>query len=165
MQMSKSKRIDVTEPLLDHGIPDNPYNPHCWITGKPEIGEGTWIGAFCLVDGLGGLKIGQGCDISSGAQILSHSTVRRCLTERRLNQIDYMPTVIEDHVFVGTNAVILMGCHIGHHSVIAAGAVVLEGTRIPPLSLAAGVPARVVRSLASEIDAWSTESSMNPPTS
>ena len=153
----------MTEPSPNHGIPPNPYNPHCWITGKPEIGEGTWIGAFTLIDGLGGLTIGRKCDISSGVQILSHSTVRRCLTEHRWNQIDYRATVIEDHVFVGTNAVILMGCYIGHHSVIAAGAVVLEGTRIPPYSLAAGVPARIVRSLESEIDAWSSESS--PPAS
>jgi acetyltransferase-like isoleucine patch superfamily enzyme len=146
----------MTDVLEHHGFPPNPYNPHCWITGKPEIGEGTWIGAFTLVDGLGGLKIGRQCDISSGAQILTHSTARRCVTERRYGQIDYRPTVIEDHVFVGTSAVVLMGCRIGHHSVIGAGAVVLEDTEIPPYSLVAGVPARVVRSLEAEIEAWAS---------
>jgi acetyltransferase-like isoleucine patch superfamily enzyme len=139
---------------MDHGIPANSYNPHCWITGSPEIGEGTWIGAFTLIDGQGGLKIGRGCDISSGAQILTHSTVRRCLSERRYNQVDRRPTVIEDHVFIGTSAVVLMGCHIGHHSVVAAGAVVLEGTEVPPYSVVAGVPARVVRSVRAEVHAW-----------
>ena len=64
-------------------LPPHPYNPFAWVAGQPEIGAGTWIGAFTLIDGLGGLKIGQGCNISSGAQILSHSTVRRCVTERR----------------------------------------------------------------------------------
>jgi carbonic anhydrase/acetyltransferase-like protein (isoleucine patch superfamily) len=132
--------------------PPNPYNEHCWITGKPQIGAGTWIGAFTLIDGLGGLKIGRGCDVSSGAQILSHSTVRRCISERRYNQIDFKATEIEDHVFVGTSAVILMGCHVGHHSVIAAGCVLLEETRIPPYSLVAGVPGRVVRDLRSEVE-------------
>ena len=144
----------MTDQIPGHGIPANPYNAHCWITGKPEIGEGTWIGAFTLVDGLGGLKIGRQCDISSGAQIITHSTVSRCLTARRNNQIDYMATVIEDHVFVGTNAVILMGCRIGHHSVIAAGAVVVEGSQIPPYSLVTGVPDRVRRCLKSEIESW-----------
>src|SRR5262249_55920146 len=95
-----------------HGIPPNRDNPHRWITGPPRIGEGTWIGAFTLIDGQGGLTIGRGCDISSGAQLLTHSTVRRCLSERRHNQVDRMPTVLEDHVFVGTNAVVLMGCHV-----------------------------------------------------
>lgn len=149
--------MSIPDPVsvdFDHGIPTNPYNKHCWVFGQPEIGEGTWIGAFTLIDGRGGLKIGRGCDISTGAQILTHSTVRRCLTERRYNHIDCEATIIEDHVFVGTNAVILMGCHIGHHSVVAAGAVVLEGTKMPPYSLVAGVPARVVRSLRDDINTW-----------
>lgn len=124
----------------------NPYNPFCWIAGHPTIGEGTWIGPFTMIDALGGLTIGAGVNISSGAQIVTHSTVGRCVSEGR-RPIEKRPTVIEDHVFVGTNAVILMGCRVGHHSVIAAGAVVLEGTVIPPRSLVAGVPARVVRSL------------------
>lgn len=140
---------------MDHDhLPPNPYNRHCWITGSPEIGPGTWIGAFTLIDGQGGLKIGRGCDISSGAQILTHSTVRRCLSERRNDRIDLKSTVIEDHVFIGTNAVILMGCSIGHHSVVAAGAVVCENTIVPPYSLVAGVPARIVRDLHAEVEGW-----------
>lgn len=141
----------------DHGIPPNPYNVHCWLTYDPKIGEGTWVGAFTLLDGRGGLTIGSGCDISSGAQILTHSSVRRCLSERRYDVVDCLPTVIEDHVFVGTNAVILMGSHVGHHSIVAAGAVVLERTQIPPYSLVAGVPARVVRDLRSDVDEWKSE--------
>lgn len=131
----------------DHELPPNPYNPHAWIAGNPTIGEGTWIGAFTLIDGQGGLTIGKGCDIASGAQVLTHSTMRRCLSERRYTQVDLAPTVIEDYVFIGANAVVLMGCRIGHHSVIAAGSVVLEGTRIPPHSIFAGVPARLVKDL------------------
>jgi acetyltransferase-like isoleucine patch superfamily enzyme len=150
-------RGGVDKVPLSHGIPPNPYNPHCWITGKPEIGEGTWIGAFTLIDGLGGLTIGRGCDVSSGAQILSHSTARRCLSERRHNRVDYQATVIEDYVFIGTNAVILMGCHVGHHSVIAAGSVLLEGTPIPPYSLVAGVPGRIVRDLRADVDVLTSE--------
>ena len=126
-----------------------PYNEFCWITGTPVIGEETWIGGFTLIDGLGGLTIGKGCDISSGAQILSHSTVRRCLSERK-EEIEYCETIVEDHVFIGSNAVVLMGCKIGHHSIIAAGAVLLEGTVVPPYSLYAGVPARFIKSVKSE---------------
>ena len=135
-------------------LPSNPYNPFCWIAGNPEIGEGTWIGAFTLIDGLGGLKIGRGCNISSGAQILSHSTVRRCLTERRHGSIDAKPTEVGDFVFVGANAVIQMGAKIGDHCVVGAGAVVLEDVSVPPYSLVVGVPARVVRNLRAEVAAW-----------
>ena len=139
---------------FDHGIPPNPYNPHCWITHDPEIGEGTWIGAFTVLDGRGGLKIGRGCDIACGIRIFTHSTVRRCLTERRYSDTDCMPTEIGDQVCVGAGATILMGCRIGHHSVIGAWAVVLEETDIPPYSLVVGVPARIVRNLRGEIQEW-----------
>jgi len=50
-----------------------------------------------------------------------------------------------------------MGCRIGDHCIIAAGAVLLEDTVIPPYSLVAGVPARIVRDIRSEVDAWSKE--------
>jgi acetyltransferase-like isoleucine patch superfamily enzyme len=136
-------------------LPANPYNPFCWIAGSPSIGEGTWIGAFTLIDGIGGLKIGKGCNISSGAQVLSHSTVRRCVSERRHEEIDRRATEVGDFVFVGANAVVQMGARIGDHSVVAAGAVVLEDMVIPPYSLVAGVPARVVRDIRSEVDSWS----------
>jgi len=135
-------------------LPSNPYNPFCWIAGTPEIGADTWIGAFTLIDGLGGLKIGRGCNVSSGAQILSHSPVRRCVTGRKHPDVDRKPTEVGDFVFVGANAVIQMGAKIGHHSVIGAGAVVLEDAVIPPYSLVVGAPARVVRDLREEINRW-----------
>lgn len=135
-------------------LPPNPYNPFAWIAGEPEIGEGCWIGAFTLIDGLGGLKIGRGCDISSGVQILSHSTAHRCVTERVHNTIDKRHTEIGDHVFLGSNAIVLMGAKVGHHSIIGAGAVVREGMEIPPYSLVVGVPARIVRSIQDEVEAW-----------
>lgn len=143
------------EKLAAKPLPPNPYNPFCWVAGEPEIGEGTWIGAFTLIDGLGGLKIGRGCNVSSGAQILSHSTVRRCVTERAYPNVDYKHTELGDFVFVGANAVIQMGARIGDHSVIGAGAVVLEGMIVPPYSLVVGVPARVARCLKDEIREWS----------
>ncbi len=136
-------------------LPPNPYNPFCWVAGTPEIGEGTWIGAFTLIDGLGGLKIGRGCNISSGAQILSHSTARRCVTDRAHPDVDRKPTELGECVFVGANAVVQMGAKIGHHSIVGAGAVVLEDTVIPPYSLVVGVPARIDRDIRAEVAAWS----------
>lgn len=146
----------LPQPPVD-GIPANPYNPHCWITGEPEIGEGTWIGAFTLIDGQGGLTIGKGVNVSTGAAILTHNTVKRCVTERAYNQVDRKPTEIGDYVFIGENATILMGCKIGHHSVIGAGAVVLENTEVPPYSLVVGVPGRIVKSIETEIEQWKQE--------
>lgn len=62
-------------------------------------------------------------------------------------------STVENDVLVAMKAVILSGCHIGRHSLIGAGAVVPEGTRIPEGSLVLGIPARVVRALrADEIE-------------
>jgi acetyltransferase-like isoleucine patch superfamily enzyme len=125
------------------GHSENPYNPHAWIVGAPTIGEGVWIGAFTVIDGSGGLAIGDGCDISSGAQIYSHSTVARCVSERE-RPIERAQTSIGSHVHVGANAVILMGAQVGDHSIVAAGAVVREHTVAPPYSVLRGVPAQVI---------------------
>jgi acetyltransferase-like isoleucine patch superfamily enzyme len=119
----------------------NPYNPLAWFVGEPEIGPGTWIGPFCLVDGSGGLVIGRGCDLSAGVHVYTHSTARRCVTARAVDT-ERAPVKIGDHTFIGANAVIMMGVTIGDHCVIGAGAVVT--TDVPDRSLAVGVPARVV---------------------
>lgn len=124
-------------------LPPNPYHPLAWIVGEPEIGSDVWIGAFTVIDGSGGLVIGDGCDISAGAQIYTHSTVARCLSDRA-KDIERAPTTIGRNVHVGANAVILMGCEIGDHCAVGAGAVVRQGTVAPPHSLLVGVPARVI---------------------
>lgn len=133
--------------LFDHGIPPNPYNPHAWILGNPVIGKDTWIGPFTLIDAKHAkVIIGKGCNIATGAQVISHSTVHRCISEGTYNNVDAKDTNIGDYCFIGSNAIILMGAMIGHHSVIAAGCVVPENANIPPYSLVAGVPGKVVGS-------------------
>lgn len=123
------------------GLPENPYHPLAWIVGEPEIGPGTWIGAFTVIDGSGGLTIGAGCDISAGAHIYTHSSVRRCVTGRAHPVVDRAPVRIGDRVFVGANAVVQMGVTIGEGAVVGAGAVVTRD--VPAGSVVTGVPARV----------------------
>ena len=125
-----------------HHLPENPYNPHAWIVGEPEIGPGCWIGAFTVIDGSGGLTIGAGCDISAGAQIYTHSTVRRVLSEHS-EGIDRAATTIGAHTHIGAGAIVLMGTTVGDHCIVAAGALIPQNTVIPPWSTAVGVPARV----------------------
>lgn len=119
---------------------DNAYNPLAWVIGDPEVGEGTWIGPFCLIDGSGGLSIGAGCDIAAGAHIYTHSTVKRCVTGRR-KEVERAPVSIGDRTFIGAHAVVLMGVTIGSGCVVAAGSVVT--THVPDGCWAAGVPATI----------------------
>ena len=58
------------------------------------------------------------------------------------------PIVIEDRVWIGSNAVVLPGVRIGYGSVIGAGSVV--SSDIPPMVVAVGVPARVLRPISED---------------
>jgi acetyltransferase-like isoleucine patch superfamily enzyme len=55
------------------------------------------------------------------------------------------PVTIGDDIWIGANAVILPGVTIGDHSVVAAGAVVTKD--VPPHTLVAGVPAKIIKTL------------------
>ncbi len=92
------------------------------------------------------LEIGDWCKITKGVIILTHdysrSVLRRVYGEV-INEAG--KTVIGDNVFIGMNAVILMGSNIGDNCIIGAGAVV--SGNIPANSVVAGNPARVVRTL------------------
>ncbi len=131
----------MTRPGMGSGVTANARYPQAWIIGDPRIGPDTWIGAFTVIDGSGGLSIGSGCDISSGVHIYTHSSARRCVTGRRYPIVDQAPVHIGDRVFIGANAVVQKGVTIGDEAVINAGAVVTAD--VPARSIAAGVPARV----------------------
>lgn len=57
---------------------------------------------------------------------------------------------VGDGALIGMGATVLNGADVGAQAVLAAGALLPEGKRVPPRSLAMGVPARVVRELSPE---------------
>lgn len=65
--------------------------------------------------------------------------------------------VIERNALVGMNAVVMDEAVIGESSIVAACAFVKAGLKIPPRSLVAGVPARVLRELSADEMAWKIE--------
>ncbi|TFD69489.1 acyltransferase [Cryobacterium ruanii] len=123
-------------------IPANPYHEQAWIIGKPTIGAGTWIGAFTVIDGSGGLTIGEGCDIASGVHIYTHSSAMRCVSGREQPMVDRSSVKIGNRVFIGANAVVNMGVVIGDEAIIGAGSVVTRN--VAARTVVAGAPARVI---------------------
>lgn len=117
---------------------------------RPEfrIGDRTHIGHECSFTIAKSIRIGNDCLFASGVRVMDSSAhpvdpARRLRGERPLDQ-DIRPVVIGDNVWIGAGATILPGVEIGDGSVIAAGAVLTRS--VPPGSVAAGVPARILRS-------------------
>ena len=73
-------------------LPPNTYNAHAWFVATPTVGEGTWIGAFTVIDGSGGLTIGKGCDISSGVHIYTHSSAATLCQCQGVPVVDRSPS-------------------------------------------------------------------------
>lgn len=119
----------------------NRFHPFVWINGDPEIGEKVYIGGFSEVNAKGAkVTIGDHCDIASFVSINCADSHKRCIGISDEN--DCADITIEDHVFIGSHVLVKGGTHIGHHSVVAAGAMVGPGT-IPPYSLVTGNPMRI----------------------
>lgn len=61
---------------------------------------------------------------------------------------------VGDGCLIGIQATLLDGVTVGHGSVVGAGALVTAGTQIPPRSLVLGAPAKVVKTLADDAEAF-----------
>ena len=109
------------------------------VYGEVEVGAKTWIGPFTLLDGSGGLRIGQNCSISAGVQIYTHDTVKWALSGGQA-EYDRAPVDIADCCHVGAQSVVAKGVTIGPHSVV--GACSFVNRDLPAYTVAAGVPCR-----------------------
>jgi acetyltransferase-like isoleucine patch superfamily enzyme len=111
-----------------------------------RIGRESLIGEFCVIRGTGGVRIGDRVYLSPMVHIYSNSHVFDdpdvCFIDQGITTLG---VTIEDECWIGAMAAILDGVTVGHNSVVAAGAVVTKD--VPPHSLVAGVPARVIRNL------------------
>ena len=107
-----------------------------------SIGEDVFINSGCCFQDQGAVSIGKGCQI--GHQVV-FATIDHGLMPEQRHDIFMDRIVLEENVWGGSHATILKGVRIGHDSVVAAGAVVTKD--VPPRSVVAGVPAKVVKTL------------------
>lgn len=115
-----------------------------YVYGNVGVGKMTWIGPFTLLDGGGGLKIGNYCSISSGVQIYTHDSVRWAVSGGRV-PYESAPVKIGNCCHIGAQSVIAKGVTIGGHSVV--GACSFVNKDVKPRRIVAGVPARVIGSV------------------
>ena len=112
--------------------------------GDVIIGNHTRIGLHNTI--IGPVEIGNNVNLAQGITVtaLNHNFSD---SNKRIDEqgVSTKPVTIEDDVWIGANAVVLPGVKIGNHCVIAAGAVVTKD--VPPHSLVAGVPAKVIKQI------------------
>ena len=107
-----------------------------------EIGDDVSINSFVHIWGHGGVKIGNRVMIAKHVAITS-LTHDYTYENMRFAPIIAKPVIIEDDVWIGSNAVINPGVTIGKGAVIGAGAVVTKD--VAPYAIVVGVPARLLK--------------------
>jgi acetyltransferase-like isoleucine patch superfamily enzyme len=114
------------------------------IIGDVKIGKECWIGPNTIIDGSGGLKIGNYCTISAGVQIYSHDSVNSTLSSKKA-PIDRDSVSIGNNVYISPNVLITKGVSIGNNVVI--GAFSLVNKDIDDNSIVFGQPIRLIKKI------------------
>jgi acetyltransferase-like isoleucine patch superfamily enzyme len=145
---------NVLEALLDGRLQigrDTLLEPGVWITApapaRVRIGSGTFLNLGVMVAALELVEIGDHCMFANGCFVTD--------ADHRFDDRDQPitwqgftskgPTRVGDNVWCGANVVITSGVTVGERCVIGANSVVTRD--LPPFSVAAGAPAKVIREI------------------
>lgn len=142
------RRVSVGDLLTERGENATAYDfgegttmyDNVLVLGDVTVGKNTWIGPNVILDGSGGLKIGDNCSISAGVQIYTHDTVKWANSMGQ-SEVERSPTAIGSGVYIGPNVIIQRGVKIGDRTTI--GAMSFVNSDIPADSKAWGCPARL----------------------
>jgi len=157
-EYSREQIVELCQPLprkllrwLGIHHPDNRTRKIFYEMTNVEIGEGTVINQnFIVSDNYEPLlKIGKRVAIAPNVTVICVSEPNNSLLKEyacvQSKLIRAEPVIIEDDVWIGAHVTLLPGIRIGEKSIIGAGSVVHKD--IPPKSIAAGVPAKVLRKI------------------
>ena len=158
--MVKVYSIEGVTPVVH---PDSYVHPSAVIIGDVVIGPDCYIGPnACLRGDFGRILIGRGVNVPDCCII--HGFPERDTVVEENGHIGHGAVLhccrIGRNALVGMNAVVMDKAEVGEASIVAAMAFVKAGTQVPPRSLVAGIPARVMRVLTEQEMAWKTEGTL-----
>lgn len=108
--------------------------------GRLEIGNNVFINYGSSLVASNHVKVGDDCLIGTHVMVMDCDFHR---VEDKAWDTTGMPVILEDRVWLGNRSIVLKGVTIGHDAVVGAGSVVTKD--VPPRTVVAGSPARVVR--------------------
>jgi len=143
LELLREGRLEVGEGTL--------FEPNVWLTApdpaRIQIGAGTFLNLGVMVAAVELVKIGDHCMFANGC-FVTDGAHRFDDLERPVPWQGFTskgPTRIGDNVWCGANVVVTSGVTIGERAVIGANSVVT--TDIPPRTIAAGAPAKPIRTI------------------
>ena len=105
-----------------------------------EIGKGCFIQQCCTFFGRGGITLGENVLVGPKVNII---TINHDPDPENRSATYGRPVVIGDNVWIGVNSTILPGVSIGCGAIIGANSVVTKD--VPPMTVVAGNPARIIK--------------------
>lgn len=159
-ELARARELEQTLFRLNHTLPMTPEYDRLLRSVFPALGEGSSVRTpltvvrahevrigrrvvvmnGCLMMAAGGITIGDDALIAADVRLISNN---HDLYDRSV--ITCRPIRIGRRAWIGAGATILPGVTVGDDSVVGAGSVVTRD--VPPATIVAGNPARIVRSI------------------
>lgn len=112
-----------------------------YVYGDVKVGKNTWIGPYTLLDGSGGLEIGDYCSIGAGVHIYTHDTVRWALSGGKA-EYERASVRIGNCCYIGPHTIISKGVKTGNHCLVGANSLV--NIHLDDNSIAVGSPCKII---------------------
>jgi phenylacetic acid degradation protein len=152
--------IEGVVPVVD---PSAYVHPSAVLIGDVIVGPGCYVGPCASLRGdFGRIVLEHGANVQDTCVVHGfprHDTVVEANGHVGHGAVLHSCVVGRD-ALVGMNAVIMDEAEVGAAAIVAACAFVPAGMKIPPRSLAAGVPAKVRRELTAQEIAWKRDGTL-----
>ncbi len=135
-------------------------HPQAAVTGNVFIGKKCYIGPGAAIRGdWGKIIIEDGCNVQENCTIHMFPGVTVLLKENAHigHGAIIHGAIIGKNCLVGMNSVVMDNVELGDECIVGAMTFIKEGEKIPPRSVVAGNPGKIIKQVSDEMIAWKTE--------
>lgn len=149
--------IEGVVPVID---PSAYVHPTAVLIGDVIVGPECYVGPCAVLRGdFGRIELKRGSNLQDTCVV--HGFPQQDTVVEENGHIGHGAVlhscIVRRNALVGMNAVVMDEAEVGEAAILAACAFVPAGKKIPPRSLAAGMPAKVIRELTDQEVAWKLE--------